>query len=88
MPAIAETLPGFESLAWHGLVAPAGTPPDIVDALSREAQKIVHDPQVVAHMRDIGASPQGTNAAEFAKFIADETRKWGEVVKISGAKVE
>lgn len=88
VPAVAETLPGFESLAWHGLVAPAGTPPEIVGALSREAQKIVHDPAVAAHMRGIGASPQGTTAAQFARFIADETRKWAGVVKASGAKVE
>lgn len=88
VPAIAETLPGFESLAWHGLVAPAGTPPDVVALLSRETQKIVHDRKTAQHMRDIGATPVGTTAPEFARFIADETGKWAKVVKASGAKVE
>lgn len=88
VPAIAETLPGFEALAWHGLVAPAGTPPEIVDILAREAQSIVHDPKTAAHMRDLGASPQGTTPAAFHRFMVDEIRKWAKVVKASGAKVD
>jgi tripartite-type tricarboxylate transporter receptor subunit TctC len=88
VPAIAETLPGFEALSWHGLVAPAGTPPDVVDILAREAVKIVHEPAMAAHMREFGITPVGSTPAEFAQFMADEIRKWAEVVKVSGAKVD
>lgn len=88
VPAIAETLPGFEALAWHGLLAPAGTPQEVVDVLAKEVQKIVREPDVTAHMRDLGITPVGSTPAEFAKFMGDEIRKWAEVVKVSGAKVE
>ena len=88
VPAIAETLPGFEALAWHGLLAPAGTPQPVIDILAKEVQKIVREPDIEAHMRDLGITPVGSTPAEFAKFMGDEIRKWAEVVKVSGAKVE
>ncbi|MBV8534731.1 MAG: tripartite tricarboxylate transporter substrate binding protein, partial [Alphaproteobacteria bacterium] len=85
VPAIAETLPGFEALAWHGLLAPAGTPPEVIDILATEVQKIVREPDVAGHMRDLGITPVGSTQAEFARFMADEIRKWADVVKVSGA---
>jgi len=88
VPAIAETLPGFEALAWHGLLAPAGTPQAVIDVLAKEVQKIVRDPDVVTHMRDLGITPVGSTPTEFAQFMRDEIRKWADVVKVSGAKVE
>jgi len=88
VPAIAETLPGFEALAWHALVAPAGTPQEVIDVLAREVQKIVREPETATHMRGLGITPVGSTPAEFAKFMGDEIRKWAEVVKVSGAKVE
>jgi tripartite-type tricarboxylate transporter receptor subunit TctC len=88
VPAIAETLPGFEALAWHALVAPAGTPQEVIDILAREVQKIVREPETATHMRDLGITPVGSTPAEFATFMGDEIRKWAEVVKVSGAKVE
>jgi tripartite-type tricarboxylate transporter receptor subunit TctC len=88
VPAIAETLPGFEALAWHGLLAPAGTPQAVIDILAKEVQKIVREPDMAGHMRDLGITPVGSTPAEFAKFMADEIRKWADVVKVSGAKVE
>lgn len=88
VPTIAETLPGFEALAWHGLLAPAGTPQEVIDILAREVQKIVREPDTVGHMRDLGITPVGSTPPEFARFMADEIRKWANVVKVSGAKVD
>jgi tripartite-type tricarboxylate transporter receptor subunit TctC len=88
VPTVAETLPGFEAASWTGFYAPAATPRDIVELLSREAQKAVRAPDVVERLRGLGATPVGNTPPEFAAFMQAETRKWADVVKASGAKVE
>jgi tripartite-type tricarboxylate transporter receptor subunit TctC len=88
VPAIGESLPGFEATSWTGFFAPAGTPRDIVVRLSQETQKIVRLPDVAERLRGLGATPVGNTPEEFASFMAAETKKWADVVKASGAKVE
>lgn len=88
VPAIHEALPGFEATSWHGLYAPAGTPPEIVAMLSGEVQRIVRLPDVAERLRQMGATPVGNTPAEFTALMAEETKKWAQVVKTSGAKVE
>jgi tripartite-type tricarboxylate transporter receptor subunit TctC len=88
VPTIAETLPGFEATSWTGFYAPAATPRAIVDLLSRETQKAVSQPDVKERLRAMGATPVGNTSAEFAAFMQAETKKWADVVKASGAKVE
>jgi tripartite-type tricarboxylate transporter receptor subunit TctC len=88
IPTVAETLPGFEALAWNGLVAPAGVPAEVMTVLSQAIQRAMQQPKFVERMHQIDANAVGSTPAEFQKFIADETRKWAEVVRISGAKVE
>jgi tripartite-type tricarboxylate transporter receptor subunit TctC len=88
LPALSETLPGFEALAWNGLVAPAGTPREVVETLVRAVQKAVKDPKIAERFRQMDGTPVGNSSAEFAAFIQAETKKWAEVAKISGAHIE
>ena len=90
LPTVAEAakLPGYEASSWFGLLAPAGTPPDIVARIQQETAKALALPAVKERLVAQGAIPGGGPPAEFAKFIADETAKWARVVKASGAKVD
>jgi len=88
VPAIAEFLPGFSASAWHGVLAPAGTPPDIVNKLSLEIQGVMKDPDMVAQMAKFETIPVGNSPAEFAAFIAEETDRWAAVVARLNLKVE
>ena len=88
VPAVAETLPGFESLSWHGLFAPAGTPPAIVEKLNREALASVRSPEVMARYEELGISSSSFTPAEFKDFVAAETKRWGDVARAANVKVE
>ena len=90
LPTIAEAGPlkGYEASSWFGLLAPAGTPPDIVARIQQETAKALASPVVKERLLAQGAIPGGAPPAEFARFIADETAKWARVVKASGAKVD
>jgi len=90
LPTIAEAGPvkGFDASSWFGLLAPAGTPADIVNRLQQETAKALQSPSLKERLLSQGAIPGGQTPAEFAKFIAAETSKWAQVVKVSGAKVD
>jgi tripartite-type tricarboxylate transporter receptor subunit TctC len=90
VPTIAEAgpVPGFEASSWFGLLAPAGTPPDIIDRVWRESAKAMETPALKERLLAQGAIPSGMSPADFTKFIAAETKKWSQVVKASGAKVD
>jgi tripartite-type tricarboxylate transporter receptor subunit TctC len=79
---------GFDATSWFGLVAPAGTPMDIVNRLQQETAKALATPALKERLQSQGAIPSGMTSAEFARFIAAETAKWAKVVKASGAKVD
>ena len=81
-------LKGFEASSWFGLVAPAGTPADIVNRIQQETAKALNLPAVKERLLSQGAIPSGNTPAEFARFIDAEIRKWAPVVKNSGAKVD
>jgi len=81
-------LPGFEVTAWQSVLAPAGTPPDVVEALAAEIARGLATPEGRARTASIGALPRGSTPAEFRAFLAAEVRKWGEAVRASGAAVE
>ena len=88
VPPMAEFLPGFEATSWHGLFAPAGTPPAIVNKLSSEIQKIMHDPEMQAKFQGMGAKPIGSTPEEFAQFITAEREKWATVIKDANITIE
>lgn len=89
MPTIAEAgVKGFEASSWFGLLAPAGTPADIVNRVQQEAAKALGAPELKERLLAQGAIPSGIKPAEFAAYIAAETKKWEQVVKVSGAKVD
>ena len=90
LPTIEEAgrLKGFEASSWFGLLAPAGTPPEIVNRIQAEVAKSLNSAAVKEKMLAQGAIPSGNTPAEFTRFIDAEIRKWAPVVKASGAKVD
>ena len=82
VPTIAESgVPGFESSSWFAILAPAGTPPEIVDKLNKEIVRIVHSADMKTWLVREGADPVGNTPAEFVKHMASETEKWARVIK-------
>ena len=79
---------GFDAVTWFGLLAPAGTPKDVIAKLSAEFNKALKLPELNKRLSDEGADPAGGTPDEFAKLIKDEIPRWGKVVKDSGAKVD
>jgi tripartite-type tricarboxylate transporter receptor subunit TctC len=89
LPTVAESgLPGFDATTWHGLVAPAGTPKEIVEKLARAARQALADPDTRRALADLGVEIAGGSPEEFAAYIKSEIPKWTAVVKLSGAKLE
>jgi tripartite-type tricarboxylate transporter receptor subunit TctC len=89
VPTIHESgVPGFEAASWFGLLAPAGTPPDVVNKINAEVAKWLATPDGKEKLAAVGANAAGGSPDAFAKHIAAETAKWAKVVKDSGAKVD
>ncbi|BAT61354.1 tripartite tricarboxylate transporter family receptor [Variibacter gotjawalensis] len=89
VPTVAETgLKGYEVTAWNGLMAPVGTPPEIVDRLNREIVKALATPLVKERFGALAATARPTTVAEFTDYVRNEVEKWAPVVRQSGAKVD
>jgi len=88
VPTVADFVPGYESSAWYGVGAPRNTPVEIIDRLNKEINAVLADPRMKARVADMGATLVAGLPAEFGKLVADETEKWGNVVKFSGAKAD
>jgi tripartite-type tricarboxylate transporter receptor subunit TctC len=88
IPTVGDFVPGYEASGWQGVGAPKNTPTEIVDILNKEISAILADPKVKARLADLGGTVLALSPAEFGKFIADETEKWGKVVKFAGIKPE
>ena len=86
LPTVADFVPGYEASAWYGVGVPRATPDDVIDKLNREINAILAEPKAKARLADLGASLLAGSPADFGKLVADETEKWGKVVKFSGAK--
>jgi tripartite-type tricarboxylate transporter receptor subunit TctC len=88
VPAIAETVPGYDASTWFGVGAPKGTPPEIVGKLNSVINAGLADPTIRARLADVGSDPMPLSAAEFGALVAAETEKWAKVVKAAGIKAE
>jgi tripartite-type tricarboxylate transporter receptor subunit TctC len=88
VPAIAETVPGYEASVWYGLAVPKGTPPEIVEKLNSAVNSALADRKVQARLAELGGEPMPMTPAEFGKLVIDETEKWGKVIRAANIKSE
>lgn len=88
VPAVAETLPGFESVQWWGMFGPAGTPAEIVDRLNTVMQKVLAMDDIRKRLAADAAEPIGGKPAEFVQFMSADHGKWGKVVKATGIRTD
>jgi tripartite-type tricarboxylate transporter receptor subunit TctC len=88
LPTVGDFLPGYEASDWYGICAPRGTAPEIIGKLNIEINAGLADPKLKARLADLGGIPLPGSPAEFGKLIADETEKWGKVVRAAHMKPE
>jgi tripartite-type tricarboxylate transporter receptor subunit TctC len=88
LPAIAETVPGYEIYVWYGMFAPRNTPPDIVSLLNTALKNVVAEPKIIARFSEDGGVPTTMSPGEFAKFLADDEAKWRKMVEVAGISAE
>ena len=88
VPALSETLPGFESVAWFGIVAPPRTPAAIAEKVAASVAEALKQPEVQKRLSDLSAEPMGLSPAATAAFMKQETERWGAVIRAAGVKLE
>ncbi|MFO0255146.1 MAG: tripartite tricarboxylate transporter substrate-binding protein, partial [Betaproteobacteria bacterium] len=88
LPAIAETLPGYEASGWYGLLAPAATPREAVARINSETSRIMKLPEVAQRLAGDGVEAVGTTPGQFAAYLRAEIEKWGRIVKTAGIKAD
>jgi len=88
VPTLAEFLPGYEASIYVGIAAPAGTPAEIVERLNREINLALADANVTQRIAGLGDAPLSRSPAEFARLVADETEKWGKVIRDANIRAE
>jgi tripartite-type tricarboxylate transporter receptor subunit TctC len=88
IPTVGEFLPGYEASFWYGVGVPKNTPAEIVDKLNEAINAGLADPTIKARLADLGGVPMPMSPAEFGKLIADETEKWGKVIRAANIKPE
>jgi tripartite-type tricarboxylate transporter receptor subunit TctC len=88
VPSVGDFVPGYEASVWFGVGAPKATPAEIVEKLNKEINAGLADPNMKTRLADLGGTVLAGSPADFGKLIAEETEKWGKVVKLSGAKLD
>jgi tripartite-type tricarboxylate transporter receptor subunit TctC len=88
IPTVGEFLPGYEASVWFGAGVPKNTPTEIVDRLNKEINDALADPKIKARLADLGGTVLPGSPADFGKLIADETEKWGKVIRAANIKLE
>ena len=88
IPTVAEFVPGYEADGWSGMTAPKNTAIEVIDKLNKEINAGLADPKMKAQLTDLGSTPLVGSPSDFGKLIADETEKWGKVIKFANIKPE
>ena len=88
LPTVGEFVPGYEASAWYGIGAPRDTPADVIQKLNSEVNAVLAEPKVKARFDDLGGVILNGSPADFGRLVAEETEKWGKVVKFAGLKAE
>jgi tripartite-type tricarboxylate transporter receptor subunit TctC len=88
IPTVSEFVPGYEATGWYGFGSPKSTPTEVIDKLNREINTVLADTKIKAQLADLGSPAFAGSPADFGKLIADETKKWGKVVKFVGIKAD
>ena len=88
VPTVGEFVPGYEASVWNGIVAPKNTPAEIIDKLNKEIDVGSRRSQDKARFADLGSVPKSMTSADFGKFIAEDTEKWGKVIRAANIKAE
>jgi tripartite-type tricarboxylate transporter receptor subunit TctC len=88
LPTIGEFVPGYEFSTWNGLVAPKNTPGEIIDKIYKEIDTALADPEIMTRFAEVGSVPKSMTAADFGKFIAEDTEKWGKVIQAAKISVD
>ena len=88
IPTLGEFLPGYEASNWFGVGAPRNTPVEVIDKLNKEINAGLTDPKIKARLADLGGDVLALSPTDFGKFIADETEKWGKVIRAANIKPE
>src|SRR4051794_31894445 len=88
VPALAETLPGFEAVAWYAMVAPPDTPKHIVDKINTDANEALRQPQLQAPLKQLSAEVFGGSVERTAKYMQEEVERWGRVIKAAGVTMQ
>jgi tripartite-type tricarboxylate transporter receptor subunit TctC len=88
VPTVAESVAGYEVTSWHGIGAPKGTPAEVIEKLNRETNAGLVDPKLKARFADLGGITMPGSPGDFGKFIADETEKWGKVIRAANLRAD
>jgi tripartite-type tricarboxylate transporter receptor subunit TctC len=88
IPSASENVPGYVASNWYGFAAPKSTPPEIIGKLNAEINAALADPTIKTRLMELGGTPLASSPADFAKFVADDTTKWAEVIQAANIKPE
>ena len=88
VPPLSEFVPGYDAAAWIGVSAPKKTPPEIIDKLNKEVNAALADPKLKLQLADLGGTALVGSPTDFGKYIADETEKWGKVIRAANINAE
>jgi tripartite-type tricarboxylate transporter receptor subunit TctC len=88
IPTVAEFVPGYEAPYWYGIGAPRATPVEIIEKLNKEINASLADPKLMPRLIELGVEPMPMSSGDFGRFVADETEKWGKVIRAANIKAE